>query len=117
MAHHRSVVRLRRRLALTLSDRGHLFTSDLAPGGFAAEVPRALPPGSSVIGAIRLGEESFDFTGQVVWARQGEPRLNVRSRIGVRFTGIANAFFDATGVRMEEYPLTPPRVLAALKRG
>ncbi len=30
---------------------------------------------------------------------------------------IANAFFDATGVRMQEYPLTPVRVLAALKRG
>jgi nicotinate dehydrogenase subunit B len=29
---------------------------------------------------------------------------------------IANAFFDATGVRMAEYPLTPARVLAALKR-
>jgi CO/xanthine dehydrogenase Mo-binding subunit len=30
---------------------------------------------------------------------------------------IANAFFDATGVRMREYPLTPNRVLAALRRG
>ena len=30
---------------------------------------------------------------------------------------IANAFFDATGVRMEEYPLTPARVVAALKKG
>ena len=29
---------------------------------------------------------------------------------------IANAFFDATGVRMREYPLTPRRVLAALGR-
>jgi nicotinate dehydrogenase subunit B len=29
---------------------------------------------------------------------------------------IANAFFDATGVRMEQYPLTPTRVLAALKK-
>jgi CO/xanthine dehydrogenase Mo-binding subunit len=29
---------------------------------------------------------------------------------------IANAFFDATRVRMREYPLTPARVLAALKR-
>ena len=28
---------------------------------------------------------------------------------------IANAFFDATGVRMNEFPLTPARVLAALK--
>ena len=27
---------------------------------------------------------------------------------------IANAFFDATGVRMQQYPLTPARVLAAL---
>ena len=29
---------------------------------------------------------------------------------------IANAFFDATGVRMDQYPMTPSRVLAALKR-
>jgi CO/xanthine dehydrogenase Mo-binding subunit len=29
---------------------------------------------------------------------------------------IANAFFDATGVRMREYPLTPARVLVALKK-
>jgi nicotinate dehydrogenase subunit B len=30
---------------------------------------------------------------------------------------IANAFFDATGVRMQEYPLTPSRILAALGAG
>jgi nicotinate dehydrogenase subunit B len=29
---------------------------------------------------------------------------------------IANAFFDATGVHMQEFPLTPTRVLAALTR-
>jgi nicotinate dehydrogenase subunit B len=29
---------------------------------------------------------------------------------------IANAFFDATGVRMDIFPFTRPRVLAALKR-
>jgi nicotinate dehydrogenase subunit B len=29
---------------------------------------------------------------------------------------IANAFFDATGVHMREFPLTPDRVLAALRR-
>ena len=28
---------------------------------------------------------------------------------------IANAFFDATGVRMEQFPFTRPRVLAALR--
>ncbi|HUQ52079.1 MAG TPA: molybdopterin cofactor-binding domain-containing protein, partial [Gammaproteobacteria bacterium] len=30
---------------------------------------------------------------------------------------IANAFADATGVRLREFPLTPPRVLAALQPG
>ena len=30
---------------------------------------------------------------------------------------IGNAFFDATGVRMREFPLTPRRVLAALRSG
>jgi len=29
---------------------------------------------------------------------------------------IANAFFDATGARMDTFPFTPPRVLEALKR-
>jgi len=29
---------------------------------------------------------------------------------------IGNAFFDATGVWLREFPMTPPRVLAALKR-
>jgi len=27
---------------------------------------------------------------------------------------IANAFFDATGVRLRQFPMTPQRVLAAL---
>jgi len=30
---------------------------------------------------------------------------------------LANAFFDATGVHMREFPMTPDRVLAALRRG
>jgi CO/xanthine dehydrogenase Mo-binding subunit len=50
-------------------------------------------------------------------------RLNERSTgageevMAAAAAAIANAFFDATGVRMEEFPLTPARVLAALKRG
>jgi nicotinate dehydrogenase subunit B len=28
---------------------------------------------------------------------------------------IANALFDAVGIRLREYPLTPARVLAALR--
>ena len=48
-------------------------------------------------------------------------RLNERSSgageetMAAGAAAIANAFFDATGVRMEEYPLTPTRVLAALR--
>jgi len=34
---------------------------------------------------------------------------------GAVHAGIANAFFDATGVRMHTFPLTPARVLAALR--
>ena len=36
--------------------------------------------------------------------------------LGPAAAAIANAFFDATGVRMREYPLTPNRVKAALAR-
>jgi nicotinate dehydrogenase subunit B len=35
--------------------------------------------------------------------------------IGAAVGAIANAFFDATGARMREYPMTPERVRAALK--
>jgi CO/xanthine dehydrogenase Mo-binding subunit len=48
-------------------------------------------------------------------------RLNERSTgageevMAAAAAAIANAFFDATGVRLEEYPLKPARVLAALK--
>jgi CO/xanthine dehydrogenase Mo-binding subunit len=49
-------------------------------------------------------------------------RLNERSTgageevMAAAAAAIANAFFDATGVRVREYPLTPSRVLAALRR-
>ncbi len=50
-------------------------------------------------------------------------RLNERSTgageevMAAAAGAIANAFFDAAGVRMTEFPMTPKRVLAALKRG
>ncbi|HXP89218.1 MAG TPA: molybdopterin cofactor-binding domain-containing protein [Bryobacteraceae bacterium] len=61
-------------------------------------------------------EECPEVTGVVV------QRLNERSTgageevMAACAAAIANAFFDATGVRMEEYPFTPERVLAGLKR-
>jgi nicotinate dehydrogenase subunit B len=50
-------------------------------------------------------------------------RLNERSTgageevMAAAAGAIANAFFDATGVRMMEFPLTPKRVLATLAHG
>ena len=48
-------------------------------------------------------------------------QLNERSTgageevMGAAVGAIANAFFDATGTRMREYPMTPERVRAVLK--
>jgi nicotinate dehydrogenase subunit B len=48
-------------------------------------------------------------------------RINERSTgageevMAAAAAAMANAFFDATGMRLEEYPFTPVRVLAALK--
>ena len=59
-------------------------------------------------------EECPEVTAVVV------QRLNQRSTgageevMAAAAGAIANAFFDATGVRMQEYPLIPKRVLAAL---
>ena len=92
MGQKRFVPRTRRRLPLLLQG-ARTFTADLSPGGFCVELPRALPTGASVQGALEVGGERFDFTGQVAWAKASEPRLAVRARVGVRFTGIANAFF------------------------
>jgi CO/xanthine dehydrogenase Mo-binding subunit len=49
-------------------------------------------------------------------------RMNERSSgageevMAAAAAAIANAFFDATGIRMDQYPLTPPRVQAAFRR-
>jgi hypothetical protein len=94
MSNKRYVPRARRRLPLVLQG-ARAFTADLSPGGFCVELMRALPPGATVHGALEFAGERYDFTGQVAWARAGDPRLSVRSRIGIRFTGIANAFFAA----------------------
>ncbi|MEO6186347.1 MAG: molybdopterin cofactor-binding domain-containing protein, partial [Steroidobacteraceae bacterium] len=84
-----------------------------------------------------LEEVTFDQTRVTSLDWQSYPILRfedcpavtavVVQRTGERSTGageetmaaaaaaIANAFFDATGRRMERYPLTPARVLAALR--
>ena len=51
----------------------------------------------------------------IVVQRMDEPSTGAGEEVmGATAVAIANAFFDATGVRMRQYPLTPARVKAAL---
>ena len=53
----------------------------------------------------------------VVVQRLDEPSTGAGEEVmGSTGAAIANAFFDATGVRLREYPMTPERVRAALAR-
>lgn len=88
----RLLPRLRRRLRVWLGDRP-AFTSDVSVGGFALEVMTTLLPGTMVHGELAVGERTLPFTGTVSWSKRGEPRLQVRARAGVRFTGIDPDFY------------------------
>lgn len=85
MANTRADPRHRRRFRVTVGS-ATVFTMDVGAGGFAAEIMRALPSGTPVQGTLRLNGVDVGYAGQVVWARPGEPHLNLRGRIGVRFT-------------------------------
>jgi nicotinate dehydrogenase subunit B len=51
----------------------------------------------------------------VVVQRLDEPSSGAGEEVmGATAAAIANAFYDATGVRLRQYPLTPARVKAAL---
>jgi hypothetical protein len=65
-----------------------VFTLDLGPGGFSAEIMRAAPIGTTVKGTIRLNGVDVPYSGEIVWAKPGDPRLNLRSRLGIRFTDL-----------------------------
>lgn len=59
-------------------------------------------------------EECPQVTPVVVQRLDQRPSGAGEEVMAAAAAAIANAFFDATGVRMKEYPLTPKRVLAAL---
>ncbi len=90
----RLLPRLRRRLKLTLGGKLPAFTADVSPQGFAVEAMHIARPGTDVSGSISIQGQQFDFTGKVCWAKQGDVRMSVRGKYGVRFTGIANRFFE-----------------------
>ena len=55
---------------------------------FTADILRTPAPGSLVAGTIRVANTEANYSGEVVWARAGAPRLNLHGRIGVRFTAL-----------------------------
>ncbi len=56
-------------------------------------------------------------TVAVVVRRQDQPSTGAgEEAVAAAAAAIANAFFDATGARLQEFPMTPERVLAALKK-
>ncbi len=61
-------------------------------------------------------EECPEVTPVVVQRLDQKPSGAGEEVMAAAAAAIGNAFFDATGVRMQEYPLTPTRVLAALRR-
>jgi CO/xanthine dehydrogenase Mo-binding subunit len=61
-------------------------------------------------------EECPAVTAMVVQHLDQTPSGGGEEVMGPAAAAIANALFDATGVRMREYPLTPARVLPALER-
>jgi CO/xanthine dehydrogenase Mo-binding subunit len=62
-------------------------------------------------------EECPEITPIVV-QRLDEPYSGAGEEVmAAAAAAIANAFFDATGLRMDTYPLTPERVLARLRAG
>ena len=61
-------------------------------------------------------EECPEVTAIVVQQLNEKSDAAGEEVIGPAAAAIANAFFDATGVRLHEYPLTPGRVLPALRR-
>jgi nicotinate dehydrogenase subunit B len=62
-------------------------------------------------------EDVPEITPVVVQRIDEKPNGAGEETMAAGAAAIANAFFDATGKRMREYPLTPARVLAALKQG
>ena len=62
---------------------------------------------------LRFAESPEVFP--IVVQRMDQPSTGAGEEVMGATTGaIANAFFDATGVRMRQYPMTPERVLQAL---
>lgn len=89
----RLLPRQRKRLRVALGKTA-VFSADVSPGGVCVELLHTLEVGKPVSGLISLAAHDFPFTGTVVWSEPGDEKMSQRGRIGIRFTGIENRFFD-----------------------
>ncbi|MCM2333025.1 MAG: PilZ domain-containing protein [Anaeromyxobacteraceae bacterium] len=87
MTSARRAIRHRRRIRVTVGTTP-VFTADIGPGGFSAELMRVQPPGTLVQGSIRLSGREVGYAGEIAWAKAGAPHMAMRGRIGVRFTNL-----------------------------
>jgi hypothetical protein len=87
MSSARRSIRHRRRIRVTLGTTP-VFTADIGPGGFSAELMRVQPPGTQVKGSIRLSGQEVGYLGEVAWAKAGAPHMSLRGRMGIRFTAL-----------------------------
>lgn len=87
MANKRSSQRKRKRFKVGL-EGSPTFTIDVSTGGFCIEMMRTPPLGSVVKGSMSVNGIEHQFVGTVAWVKQGDPRMNIRGRIGVRFTEV-----------------------------
>lgn len=83
----RSDSRRRRRFKVTLGKHTS-FTIDISSGGFSTEAMRVLPMGTEVTGTIQIEGKEMPFAGLVAWAKAGAPHLELRGRMGIRFTSV-----------------------------
>jgi hypothetical protein len=87
-------LRRKRRVKVTFP-HGPCFTVDVGGGGFCSESLRVLAPGTPVEGTFQLKEGGqVRFEGHVVWARAGDARVNIRGRMGIRFTRVGPGLAD-----------------------
>lgn len=89
---NRTLQRTRRRIAVTLGNK-KAFTWDVSPGGFCIETMYTQKPGTDVTGTLELDAQSLPFTGKIAWSLAGDLRVMQRGRMGVRLTGVPDAYY------------------------
>ncbi|MFN0062964.1 MAG: PilZ domain-containing protein [Myxococcaceae bacterium] len=76
--------RARRRLKVNIGQTTG-FTVDTNGTGLSMETSKALTPGTQVSGVVFIDSRQFPFTGEVRWARAGNPHAGILARMGIAF--------------------------------